>query len=113
MTNDELTALEVLKRAASAGPWYVRRLDDEMCMGAYAVSTHPETGNNEDMRSGTWPGSEIVAACLIQSPPYVTPDDDRFQENAMLIARVRTARPELLRLARLGLNHSDSYTPAV
>ena len=79
-----------------------------MRMGAYAVSTHPETGNSEDMRSGSWPSSEIVAACLIQSPPYVTPADDRYRENAMLIARVRSALPELLRLASLGLQHSGS-----
>lgn len=103
MTVEQLEALEALERIASAGPWYVRRLDDEMCMGAYAVSTSPDTGANEDMRSGTWPGSEVVAACLIQSPPYVVPADDRHEENAKLIAAMRTALPELLRLVRRGI----------
>lgn len=105
MTDEQLDALEALDRSASAGPWHVRRLDDEMCMGAYAVSTHPDTGANEDMRSGRWPGAQIVAACLIQSPPYVVPADERFEQNAELIATMRTALPELLRLARLGLQH--------
>jgi hypothetical protein len=103
MTLEQLDALEALERAASAGPWFVRRLDDEMRMGAYAVATSPDTGANEDMRSGTWPGSEVVAACLIQSPPYVVPNDNRHEENAKLIASVRTALPDLLRLARLGM----------
>ena len=103
MTLEELEALEALERAASTGPWYVRQLDDEMRMGAIAVSTQPDTGANEDMRSGTWPGSQIVAACLVQSPPYVVPGDDRHEENAQLIAAMRTALPDLLRLARLGL----------
>lgn len=103
MTLKELEALEAPERAASTGPWYVRQLDDEMRMGAIAVSTHPEAGANENMRSSTWPGSQIVAACLVQSPPYVVPGDDRHQENAQLIAAMRTALPDLLRLARLGL----------
>lgn len=103
MTFEQLEALEALERIASAGPWYVRKLDDEMCMSAYAVSTSPDTGKNEDMRSGTWPGSEVVAACLIQSPPYAVPADERYEENAKLIAAMRTALPELLRLARRGM----------
>jgi len=107
MTFEQLEALEALERTASAGPWYVRRLDDEMCMGAYAVSTSPDTGACEDMRSGRWPGSEIVAACLIQSPPYAVPADDRYEENAELIAVMRTALPELLRLARRGLERQS------
>lgn len=107
MTNEELDALDALDKAASVGPWYVRSLDDEHCQGAIAVSTHPDTGANEDMRSGSWPGSEIVAACLIQQPPYVTPTDDRFEENARLISEMRNALPELIRLARLGLNKNE------
>jgi hypothetical protein len=103
MTLEELEALEALERAASTGPWYVRQLDDEMRMSAIAVSTHPDTAANEDMRSGTWPGSQVVAACLVQSPPYVVPGDDRHEENAQLIAAMRTSLPDLLRLARLGL----------
>jgi len=72
-------------------------------MGAYAVATTPDTGAKESMWSGAWPGSEVVAACLIQSPPYAVPADDRYEENAKLIAMMRTALPELMRLARLGM----------
>ena len=100
MTIEELAALDRLSEAASPGPWYVRQLDDELCCGACAVSTVPDTGKNEDMRSGSWPGQEIVAACLIQNPPYVLSADDRFEENAALIAAMRNHLPELLRLAR-------------
>lgn len=103
MTHEELDQLAVLSEAATRGPWHVRHLNDEMHQCAYAVSTKPDTGAGEDMRSGVWPGDEIVAACLIQSPPYVIPSDDKFQENAQLIAAVRTALPELIRLARRGL----------
>ena len=85
------------------GPWFVRTLDDELRTGAIAVSTKPDTGLNEDVRSGAWPGEEIVAACLIQNPPYVVPADDRFEENAAMIAAVRSALPELIRLAPRGL----------
>ena len=103
MTPDELNQLVALEQAATPGPWYVRKLDDEACMGACAVSSRQDTGQNESMRSGAWPGEEIVAACLVQSPPYVVPADDKHEENAKLIAAVRTALPELLRLARMGL----------
>jgi hypothetical protein len=98
-----LETLALLDRKASAGPWYVRRLDDELCMGALAVSTRPDTGACESMHAGNWPGGEIVAACTIQSPPYVVPADDRDEDNARLIAEVRNALPELLRLARQAL----------
>lgn len=103
MTPEQLDELAALEHAASAGPWYVRDLDDQTCMGARAVSTKPDTGRNESMRAGTWPGAEIVAACLIQDPAYVVPADDRFEQNAAFIAAVRNAFPELVRLARLGL----------
>lgn len=103
MSLDELDTLSLLDRSASAGPWFIRKLDDEVCCGAYAVSTCPDTGRKEDMRSGAWRGEEMVAACLIQNPPYVVPEDDRFEENAALIAAARNALPELIRLARLAL----------
>ena len=103
MTEAELDALSRLEEAATPGPWFVRTLDDELRAGAIAVSTRLDSGLNEDMRSGSWPSEEIVAACLIQNPPYVVPADDRFAENAAMIAAVRSALPELIRLARRGL----------
>jgi hypothetical protein len=106
MTKDELENLYNLERKATAGPWYVCQLDDEMCMGAIAVTTTPEVASNLSMRRGNWPGYDVVAACLIQSPPYAIIEDDKFQENAELIAAVRNALPDLLRLAKLWLDES-------
>ncbi len=103
MTDDDLDVLAALDFAATPGPWFIRNLDDEMCQGARAVSTRPDTGANESMRSGRWPGAEIVAACLIQAPPYVIPADGREEENSALIAAMRNALPELIRLARIGM----------
>ena len=102
---DELNALDALEKAASTGPWHVRRLDDEHSMSAVAVSTRPDTDAGASMRMGTWRGGEILAACLIQAPPYVVPADGKWDENARLIAAARNALPELIRLAKLGLTH--------
>lgn len=105
MTLEDLDKLTAVERAATPGPWHVRLLDDDMCQGAVAVSTRPDTGlGGQSMRAGTWPSEEIVAACLIQSPPYVVPADDRSDENARLIAEMRNAMPELLRLAAIALH---------
>ena len=104
MTADDLDNLTKLDAAATPGPWYVRLLDDEYAMSAVAVATEPETDTLESMRMGTWPEGLIVAACLIQQPAYVMPEDDRYDENAALIAAMRTALPELLRLAKIGLD---------
>ena len=60
------------------------------------------------MRDGTWPLDVVVAACLLQQPRYVDPPDQKWDENAALIAEVRTALPELLRLARIGLGQEAS-----
>ncbi|MBO9711436.1 hypothetical protein [Sphingomonas sp.] len=103
MTLDDIDLLCLLEKSASSSPWYVRQLDDDVCMGALAVALTPDTGLSESMRAGDWPGEDVVAACLIQSPPYVVPADDRFEDNAKLIAAMRNALPELLRLARMGL----------
>lgn len=104
MTRGDLDELERLAVAATPGSWFVRTLDDEHCMGAVAVSTTPDTRADQSMRFGKWPSDEIVAACLIQQPPYVVPADDRYEDDAALIAAVRTTLPELLRLAKIGLN---------
>lgn len=103
MNEVDLAELAGLDAAATPGPWFVRQLDDAHAMSAVTVSTAPDTGRDESMRAGGWPGGDIVAACLIQAPAYVVPRDERYDENAALIAAVRTALPELLRLARLGL----------
>lgn len=107
ITGAVLDRLEGLHLAASPGPWFVRQLDDTMCMSALAVSMRPDRGANESMRAGDWPGTEIVAATLVQDPPYVVPADDRYEENTKLIAECRTWLPELIRLARLSLNAEE------
>ena len=108
MTPEDLDALEKLDRLASSGPWYVRHMDDDLFMSAVTVSTCPETGRAFEtmgMVSG-----ELVAACYVQHPPYVMPDpeadgeDSREDSNAALIAAVRNALPELVRLARQALS---------
>jgi hypothetical protein len=108
MTGIDLDRLQELDRAASPGPWFVRHLDDDHAMSAVAVSTQPETGDFGSMREGDWPLDVVVAACLLQQPRYVDPPDQKWDENAVLIAEVRTALPELLRLARIGLAQEAS-----
>src|SRR5215207_5461724 len=100
MTENDLENLAKLDAAATPGPWHVRFMDDEHSMNSVAVSTRPDTGAHESMRAGELPGDEIVAATLIQQPAYIVPADDRWDENAVLIATVRSALPELIRLAR-------------
>lgn len=70
-------------------------------MNAAALSTQPDTGEHEDMDS-EWEGLNIVAACLVQHPPYVVPDDHKWHENAELLVGMRNALPELMRPARRG-----------
>ena len=108
MTGIDLDRLAELDQAASPGPWYVRYLDDDHAMSAVAVSTRPDTGDDESMRAGGWPFDDVVAACLLQQPRYVDPPDQKWDENAALIAELRTALPELLRLARIGLAQETS-----
>ena len=103
MKPELLDALERLDQAASKAPWLVEQLDDDMCMGLVAVTTShaPTTA----LGGRDWRGDHVVAACLVQSPPYVVPVDDRWEENAALISEMRNALPELVRLARIGLAH--------
>jgi hypothetical protein len=100
MSIDLLDRLAELEATATLGPWYVRFMDDNMCMGAIAISTQPDVGDNEHLVDGAIFG--VVAATLIQDPPYIMREDEREKQNADLIAEVRTALPELLRLARIG-----------
>lgn len=95
---DELAELD---RAATPGPWFVRAMDDDMCCSATAVATKPNVSeDNDDLTQSAFHG--VVAATYLQHRDYVMPADDRGNENASLIAAVRTALPELLRLARVG-----------
>lgn len=103
MNSDDLEKLAQLDRAATPGPWFVQLLDDDHAMNAVAVCTKAQSGVGGSMRAGTWPLDDVVAACLLQEPRYVDPPDTKWDANAALIAEVRTALPELLRLAKIGL----------
>jgi hypothetical protein len=111
-TDTELAQLEELCAAATPGPWFVCQLDDEIAMSLVAVSTVPDTGAGE-----RWPRfdhHEIVAATLIQQPRYVDVADERWDENARLIAAARDAIPRLIteiRQLRQQLDDADSGSP--
>ncbi|WP_298324746.1 hypothetical protein [Asticcacaulis sp.] len=112
MTFLDLNKLEKLSEMATPGPWFVRQLDDDYCMSAITVSTKPDTAENKSWNLGDWPTSEIVAGCLIQHPRYVDPADGRWEENAALIAAMRSVLPELIKLARIGLSVQSGQTEA-
>lgn len=90
-----------LDQSATPSPWYVRHMDDDLCMGATAISTKPNTSGDNDHLCDYWVHG-VIAATLIQYPEYVISSDGRDLENAELIVAVRNALPELLRLARIG-----------
>ena len=100
MSDTLIDKLGQLDEAATPGPWYVRFMDDNMCMGAIAVGTEPDHGKNEALVDRAVFG--VLAATLIQDPPYMMRADEREKENAELIAAMGNALPELLRLARIG-----------
>jgi hypothetical protein len=105
MEPELLDILEKLDQTASTAPWSVEQLDDDMCMGLVAVTNgKPSTA---ELGGRDWRGDHVVAACLVQSPPYVSPIDARWEENARLIAEMRNALPELIRLARIGLDREQ------
>jgi hypothetical protein len=100
-----LDSLAQLDAGASPGPWFVREMDDNMCMSAIGVSTRPEAFTGQDaFGRSEWAAEEMVAGCLVQSELRTVHDDSRWSENALLIAAMRNCLPELVRLARIGLD---------
>lgn len=89
-----LTELAELETKATPAPWYVGSFDDEHFMSAISIEAYLDPSASQ--------GSEVIAATLIQQPRYVDPSDKRWTENAQLIAEMRNALPELLRLAAIG-----------
>lgn len=108
LTHADLEALAELHARATPGPWHVRFLDDDHCMSAIGISAEPDTGENEEMATFGGPGPELLAATLIQAPPYVVSSDRLWDENAALICAMRNALPELMRLARVAIDSPDS-----
>lgn len=99
MDDLELTSIRSRAASASAGPWFVRVLDDDYAMNLVAISTVADSGHER------WPdfdSGEIVAATLVQQPRYVSQSDSRWDENAEFIAHAREDVPRLLEeVARL------------
>jgi hypothetical protein len=94
LSDDELKDLLALSQKATPAPWYVRHLDDDHAMSLTAVSTVPDTGKSE-----RWPKfdhQEIIAATLVQEPRYVCVGDDKWEENAALIATAINVLPALI-----------------
>jgi hypothetical protein len=94
MTDAELAAIQERSDAATAGPWFVRDLDDDKAMSLVAISTVEDTGLGE-----RWPSfdhGQIIAATLVQSPRYVDIDDERWDENARFLAHARQDIPRLI-----------------
>jgi hypothetical protein len=90
----ELADMQDRADAATAGPWFVRQLDDKAAMSLVAVSTVPDTGRGE-----RWPAfdhQQIVAATLVQEPRYADVRDERWDENARFIAHARHDIPRLI-----------------
>ena len=98
MEHADLEALARLEALATPAPWHVRFAEDNRAMGAIGISTQRDTDREIDMDDV---GTEMIAATLIQAPPYVLPRDGRWVENAQLIVAMRNALPELLRVAGL------------
>ena len=103
MDLSDLDALEQLGHAASPGPWHVLRANDTVCMSAVLVMKNPAVGRCYDQGDGGWEAEDAVAACLLQHPEAVAPDDRRADGNARLIAALRNQLPALLELARRAL----------
>ncbi|MDQ0248103.1 hypothetical protein J2W22_000150 [Sphingomonas kyeonggiensis] len=103
MTPADLDRLAEMHAHATPGPWYVRFLDDDHSMTAIGIAAQPDTGAHEDMATFGGAGPDLIAATLIQAPPYVVSHDKLWQENADLICAMQNALPDLIRLARNAL----------
>lgn len=103
MTLDDLDRLKDLCGRATRGPWFVQERSDNLCMSAIVVTTEPNPTPDYDFNMDGWKEHDVVAACLLQDGDYAALKDRKWHENADLIAEMRNALPELLRLARLGL----------
>lgn len=104
MNANDLDDLERLLSLATGGPWFTRALDDSAYMSAFTISTVPSKDNDyEQYAGGGWPAHELVAATLIQEPRLVDHQQARWDQDAELIVKLRNMAPQLIALARKGL----------
>lgn len=107
MIADDLDDLERLLSRATDGPWFTRSLDDTAYMSAFTISTVSSKDDDyEQYAGGGWPAHELVAATLIQEPRLVGHQQARWEEDAELIVKLRNMAPQLIELARKGLEQS-------
>ena len=103
MSRPAFDAIEARADAATPGPWFHVRTDDESNMCADYVGT-VDRGDRHDNRRGMAPGTprfgEVVAITLIQTPLLAAHESDLFGENAAMIAHARTDIPALVAYAR-------------
>ena len=102
MVKDDLDELGHLDASASAAPWHIMNTKAGF-MSATFVLKNPSKGRTYEAYGDEAQHDDVVAACLLQHPQIAAVDDGRYAANAQLIAKVRNALPELLRLARLGM----------
>ena len=115
MTAAELEELERLDAAATGGPWFVCQMDDARGSSALGISTRPLRPGEGG--SGDWPGlgALMIAVTFMQTPPYVIDAhqaDEQVDANAALIAAMRSKLPELIQLAKKGLEAGGERWPA-
>lgn len=104
MTAEDLEKLAALERSASSAPWNVVHLDDDLCMSAIAIMKNASSGEIRYRHDARWMAKDTVAVCLLQDSERAIVDDGCWDENALLISTVRNILPELLRLAKVGLD---------
>lgn len=107
MTLDDLEKLQEIEERCTPGPWFVRWLDDQSYMSSVAISTDRGSVRNIKFNNYQWDSSDIVALFLLQSPDLVNHIDGKYSENVEMVCAVRNILPELIRLAKLGLDHKE------
>jgi len=107
MNTNDLDRLQQLLSRATEGPWHVRELDDKAFMSAITISTASSASDDHKRYGGgAWPADDLIAATLIQEPHLVDHRQGRWEEDAELIVNLRNMAPQLIELARKGLQQT-------
>ena len=88
--------------AATPGPWFVVRGDDDHAMGAVGIATGERVSDDFFEYGRCADHEKTVAVTLWQAPRIATHQSNRWHEDAAFIASARTDVPALLaEVARL------------